>query len=64
MTARQHTLRRGAVTTGVALWRATRVLRAVHDEQVLMWDLFWQAGRVPADRAGPLARTPAWTGRG
>jgi hypothetical protein len=32
-------------------------LRAIHDEQALMWELVWQSSRVPADRAGP----PAWT---
>jgi hypothetical protein len=37
-------------------------LRAIHDEQVLMWELFWQSGRVPADRAGPLAWAPSLDG--
>jgi hypothetical protein len=38
-----------AVVTGVsaALWRAVRrgarVLRAVHEEQVRMWECWWQA---------------------
>jgi len=31
------------------------VLRAIHDEQVLMWELFWQSSRVAVDRPGPLA---------
>jgi len=30
-------------------------LRAIHDEQVLMWELFWQSSHVAVDRAGPLA---------
>jgi hypothetical protein len=42
-----------------AVWRtahrAVPALRAIHDEQVLMWELFWQSSRVPVDRAGPLA---------
>jgi hypothetical protein len=29
-------------------------LRAIHDEQVLMWELSWQSSRVAVDRAGPL----------
>jgi len=31
------------------------VLRAIHDEQVLMCELFWQSSRVAVDRPGPLA---------
>jgi len=31
------------------------VLGAIHDEQVLMWELFWQSSRVAVDRPGPLA---------
>jgi len=42
-----------------ALWRTARravaVLRAIHDQQVLMWELFWQSSRVAVDRPGPLA---------
>jgi len=42
-----------------ALWRTARravaVLRAIHDEQGLMWELFWQSSRVAVDRPGPLA---------
>ena len=53
---------------GTAVWRtahrAVAVLRAIPDEQVLMWELFWSANRVPVDRTGPLARTPPWTGPG
>ncbi len=30
-------------------------MRVIHDEQVLMWELFWQSSRVAVDRAGPLA---------
>lgn len=43
----------------VAVWRTARravaALRVIHDEQVLMWELFWQSSRVAVDRAGPLA---------
>jgi hypothetical protein len=53
-------------TAGAALWRAgrraARALRAVHEEQVLMWDLLWQASRVPAGHAGPLAWRPSLDG--
>ena len=35
--------------------RAAAALRAIHDDQVLMWELVWQSSRVPVDRAGPLA---------
>jgi hypothetical protein len=37
---------------------------AIHDEQVLMWELFWQSSRVPVDRAGPPAWGPAGMGPG
>jgi hypothetical protein len=30
-------------------------LRAIHDEQVLMWELNWQSSRVAVARTGPLA---------
>jgi len=39
--------------------RAAAALRAIHDEQVLRWDLFWQSSRAPVDRPGPLAWTPS-----
>jgi len=54
MIASQPTRRRVA-----AVWRTARravaALRVIHDDQVLMWELFWQSSRVPVDRAGPLA---------
>jgi hypothetical protein len=63
MTVSQPTRRHAA-----AVWRAVRraaaARRAIHDEQVLMWELSWQSSRVPAGRAGPLAGPPAWTGPG
>ena len=67
MTATQSTKRPGA-TLWRAACRAAVALRAVHDEQVLMWELAWQSSRVPVDRAGPLAWTlsldgPRLTGR-
>ena len=58
MTATQ---RRGA-TWWRAACRAAAALRAIHDEQVLMWELVWQSSRVPVDRAGPLAWTPSLDG--
>jgi hypothetical protein len=61
MTATQSTQRHGATW-----WRAARrtaaALRAIHEEQILMWDLVWQSSRVPVDRAGPLAWTPSLDG--
>ena len=49
-----------------AVWRAARqvaaALRAIHDEQVLMWELFCQSSRVAIERTGPLAWTPSLDG--
>ena len=42
--------------------RAAAVWRAIRDERAVMWELFWQPGRVPADRAGPLAWAPSLDG--
>ena len=61
MTAIRSTQRHGA-TWWRAAGRAAAVLRAIHDEQVLMWELLWQSSRVPVDRAGPLAWTPSLDG--
>ena len=65
MTASQPTQRRAAT-----LWRAVRrggaALRAIHDEQALMWELVWQSSRVPVDRAAgldPSLDGPRLTGR-
>jgi hypothetical protein len=41
---------------------AAAALRAIHDEQVSTWELFWQSSRVPVNRAGPLAWTPSLDG--
>jgi hypothetical protein len=61
MTASQPTRRHTA-----AMWRAARraaaALRAIHDEQVLMWELFCQSNRVAVERTGPLAWTPSLDG--
>ena len=58
MTASQPTRRHTA-----AMWRAARrataALRAIHDEQVLMWELSWQSSRVAVERTGPLAWIPS-----
>ena len=63
MTASQPTRRHTA-----AMWRAARraaaALRAIHDEQVLMWELFCQSNRVAVERTGPLAWTPSLDGPG
>jgi hypothetical protein len=42
--------------------RAAGALRAIHDEQVLAWELFLSANRAAVDRAGPLAWTPSLDG--
>jgi hypothetical protein len=61
MTASQPNPRHAA-----AVWRAARraaaALRAVHHEQVLMWELFCQSSRVAVERTGPLAWTPSLDG--
>ena len=57
MTTSQPTRRYAA-----AARRAVAALRALHDEQVLMWELFWQSNRAPVDRSGPLAWTPSLDG--
>jgi hypothetical protein len=61
MTASQPIWRRAA-----AMWRAARraaaALRAIHDEQVLAWELSWQSGRVAVERTGPLTWTPSLDG--
>ena len=48
------------------MWRAARraaaALRAIHDEQVLAWELFGQSSRGAAERTGPLAWTPSLDG--
>ena len=36
--------------------------RAIRDEQAVMWELFWQPGRVPVGRAGLLAWAPSLDG--
>jgi hypothetical protein len=54
MIASQPTRRRDA-----AVWRTARLavaaLRVIHDEQVLMWELFWQSSHVAVGRAAGLA---------
>lgn len=62
MTATQSTQRRGAILWRAAC-RAAAALRAIHDEQVLMWEFVWESSRVPVDRAGPLAWTPSLDGQ-
>jgi hypothetical protein len=47
-------------------WRVLRqvcsALRDVHREQMLMWELFWQAGRATVPEVGPLAWVPSLDG--
>jgi hypothetical protein len=61
MTASQPIRRQAASVWRIAR-RAAGALRAIHDEQVLAWELFLSANRVPVDRAGPLAWTPSLDG--
>jgi hypothetical protein len=61
MTATQST-QRHAATLWRAVCRGAATLRAIHDEQVLMWELLWQSSRAPVGRAGPLAWTPSLDG--
>jgi hypothetical protein len=63
MTATQSTRRHGA-TLWRAACRAAAAVRAIHHEQVLMWELVCQSSRVPVDRAGPLVWTPSLDGPG
>ena len=51
MVASQPTRRRVAAVRRIARL-AVAALRVIHDEQVLMWELFWQSSRVAVDRAG------------
>jgi hypothetical protein len=58
MTATQSTQRHGAT-----LWRAAcrgaAAQRAIHDEQVLMWELFRQSSRhLPTPGESEVARRP------
>ena len=47
MTANQSTPRPRALQ---AVRRAARALKPVNDQQVLMWEAFWRAGRYPSDQ--------------
>jgi hypothetical protein len=61
MKASQPSWRQAAAVRRAAR-RAAAALRAIHHEQVLMWELFWQSNRVAAERTGPLAWTPSLDG--
>jgi hypothetical protein len=37
------------VISMTAVRRAARALKRINDEQVLMWETFWRAGRFPED---------------
>jgi hypothetical protein len=47
--ASQPTRRRVAAVWRTA-HRAVAALRAIHDEQVLMWELFWQSSSLTSPR--------------
>jgi hypothetical protein len=59
---RSQPLRRPAASVRRTARRAAGALRAIHDEQILMWEAWWSANRVPVDRAGPLTWTPSLDG--
>ena len=61
MTASQP-IRRHAASAWRTARRVAGALRAIHDEQVLAWELFLSANRVPVDRAGPLTWIPSLDG--
>jgi len=46
MTANQSTPRPRALR---AVRRAARALKSANDQQTLMWEAFWQAGRFPSE---------------
>jgi len=46
MTANQPTPRPGAAQ---AVRRVTRAFKRINDEQILMWEALWRAGRFPTD---------------
>ena len=66
MTGRQDGHRLLHTAIGAALGRAirdgVRLLKACHDEQVLMWELSWQSSRVAIDHGGALSWTPSLDG--
>jgi hypothetical protein len=49
-------------TLGQIVPRVARAVRAAHDEQLRMWELWWLTSRVAVDRDGPLAWTPSLDG--
>jgi len=53
MTANQSACRRPWIA-GWAVRCVTRVLRAVQDEQVRMWEAWWQANRAVTPETGTL----------
>jgi hypothetical protein len=46
-----------------ALRRAVRGLRQIHEEQLLMWELRWQADRATPPDSGPLVWVLTLDGR-
>jgi hypothetical protein len=58
------TINQPAWRQAAAAWRTVRrgaaALRAIHNEQVLRWELFWQSSRVPGGpgRAAGLGGQP------
>jgi hypothetical protein len=58
----KETLSQSIRRRAASVRRAAGALRAIHDKQVLAWELLLSANRVPVDRAGPLTWTPSLDG--
>ena len=54
--AATQTTQRHRATLRRAAYRATAALRAIHDEQVLMWELVWN--HLPSPDQSQAARRP------
>ena len=66
MTANRYAGGQPPAATSARMWRsarrAARALRAIHHEQVLMWELFCQSSRVAIERTGTLTWIPSLDG--
>lgn len=58
----EQSVRRPAAAAWRTARRAAAALRAVHREQLVMWEVFAASSRIPPDRAGPLAWVPSLDG--
>ena len=44
-----HRQNQNVVISMTAVRRAARALKSANDQQTLMWEAFWQAGRFPPE---------------